>query len=131
MQRNLGCQESASKRSIALPWVRQDREICSLKIRVSVVQSRRSALLALSMRREKTIQAIRKHLFVALTERGGATASINAACSHRVEKVSHVEPGANVLGSMHFASWAERVTALLDNFCGKRNVARDDEVTGT
>jgi hypothetical protein len=37
MQRNLGCQEFASRRSIALPWVRQDREICSLKIRVSVV----------------------------------------------------------------------------------------------
>ncbi len=31
---------------------------------------------------------------------------------------------------MHFASWAERVTTFLDNFCGKRNVARDDKVTG-
>jgi hypothetical protein len=31
---------------------------------------------------------------------------------------------------MHFAAWAERVATLLDNFCGKRNVARDDKVTG-
>ena len=95
-----------------------------------MVQSRRSALLALKVLREKTIQAIRELLFVALTECGGPAASLNTACSHRIEKISHVKPGANILGSMQLASWAECVTTFFDNLCGKRNVTRDDEITG-
>ena len=88
------------------------------------------ALLALCMLRQKTIQAIRELLFVTLTERGRPAAGINATCPHGVEEVPHVEPGTDILGGVHLAARAQCVAAFFDHFRGKRNVARDDEVTG-
>lgn len=87
-------------------------------------------LIAIGVFRQKSIEIIRERLFVALIKRRRSAAGINATCSHRIEKVSHVESRANVFCCVHFASRAECVTAFVDHFCSKRDVTGDDEVTG-
>jgi hypothetical protein len=77
---------------------------------------------------KESIQFVRKILFIALVERRRAATHLNATRTHRVEKITHVEPGANVFLGMHFAARAKRVAPFCDDFRRQRNVTRYDEV---
>ena len=80
---------------------------------------------------QKSIQVIRKRLFVALTESGRTAAGIHTAGAHRIEEISHVQARANVFRSVQLAARAEGVTTFLDDLRGQWDITRNNEVAGS
>ena len=77
---------------------------------------------------QKTIEIVGEFLLVALAECSGSATHLDAARTHGIEEVPHVEPCANILGRMQLASRAERMTTFLNDLGRERDVTRDNEI---
>jgi hypothetical protein len=78
---------------------------------------------------QETVEMVGKILSIPLAEGGRAT-GIDAAGTHSVEEIAHIQPGTNVFSRVHFAARAQRVAAFLDDLGGERDIAGDNEITG-
>jgi len=56
-------------------------------------------------------------------------ASVDTAGSQRVHKVTHVQSLANILGTIKFTSWIERMGTFVYHFGCQWNIASDNQVT--
>ena len=79
---------------------------------------------------QETVEVIGEVLAIPLAHRRWP-AGIHPTGPHRVQEVTHVEAGSNILRGVQFASRTQCVTALIDDLGGKRNIARDHEIART
>ena len=79
---------------------------------------------------QESVQVVREFLLVSLAERSRSATHVNATRAHRIEKIPHIEAGADVFGRVQLAPWAERMTAFLDDLRCEWYVTCDNEITG-